>query len=530
MDEEHYGRIYIWNEGWSFSQYLEFKSTELERQTVIFTVPDGVTKLNVTSYLYPNDEPRNGEFYVKYYKVEKGRLATGNSENLVNYLQGSRMDNLSWWVERGGNVSLVSDPRMGKVVQYSRPSGGGDFEKLFNVTDKTSLANSCLVYMVIAKDMTGGGQWTFGGWDETVYALSSDTANKIHLGDGWFAYWTTFKSEATIGGDAFGINSIKGTWCFFDAGIYRGIEPPRNLFLDPGAVNYMKAALQGSTEINGGLMLTNLLMMRNYAGDQQAGMSGLDEDNVAFWGGGTYSDALADLAKIILRKDGSGQLAGGGVSWDTVGNTKFIGEVNATSGEFSGKVTAIEGKIGGFNIGGAGLTNNFNSEEAYIMFRYDPMGIVASIGTNTFPVSAQIRGAGRFENAQPDGRRNVGLAVSARNATDGNNFAIEMNGGFIGGFAVHTQQVGDNKNGMILEHDHCYISCYNTANLTLNLPDPGQAELGKIYYIRKINSAGVQLQGKIYTNVVNTNVWVQGYAVTMLINDGQYWVWNSFGY
>lgn len=54
-------------------------------------------------------------------------------------------------------------------------------------------------------------------------------------------------------------------------------------------------------------------------------ISGLDggSSNIGFWTGGSYTDALANIAKIILRKDGSGQLAGGNLSWDLLGKLLF---------------------------------------------------------------------------------------------------------------------------------------------------------------------------------------------------------------
>ena len=86
------------------------------------------------------------------------------------------------------------------------------------------------------------------------------------------------------------------------------------------AVRHVTEALQGSTEIEGGLLATNLLMMKDPDGNIRGGMSGLN-DNVGFWTGGTYAKALSMLAKIILRKDGSGHLAGGKINWDDKANT-----------------------------------------------------------------------------------------------------------------------------------------------------------------------------------------------------------------
>lgn len=96
------------------------------------------------------------------------------------------------------------------------------------------------------------------------------------------------------------------------------------------ALDYLKAALAGSTEIEGGLVGTNVVLLKTLAGAITAGMSGLSSDNIGFWAGGTYDDALVSLAKIILRKDGSGQLAGGKINWDAAGSMN-IGMFNIFS-------------------------------------------------------------------------------------------------------------------------------------------------------------------------------------------------------
>lgn len=77
------------------------------------------------------------------------------------------------------------------------------------------------------------------------------------------------------------------------------------------------------TEINGGLVLTSQIKMRD--GGQETGGLSADRDNVLLWGGGTYADALSNLAKVILRHDGSGQLAGGNIQWDTDGSLRVAG-------------------------------------------------------------------------------------------------------------------------------------------------------------------------------------------------------------
>ncbi|KAA6318052.1 hypothetical protein EZS27_031889 [termite gut metagenome] len=87
-----------------------------------------------------------------------------------------------------------------------------------------------------------------------------------------------------------------------------------------------KAVTDNFTTINGGLVMTTLIkMIRKIAGvDVETG--GLSAnikndsgyDNIILWGGGTYAQALANLAKIILRHDGSAKL--GKMTIDVNGN------------------------------------------------------------------------------------------------------------------------------------------------------------------------------------------------------------------
>jgi hypothetical protein len=55
-------------------------------------------------------------------------------------------------------------------------------------------------------------------------------------------------------------------------------------YTDDGSIKYLTNAIKnGSTEITGGLMLTNLLLMKNLGGIIRAGISGMDNDAVAFF-------------------------------------------------------------------------------------------------------------------------------------------------------------------------------------------------------------------------------------------------------
>lgn len=85
-------------------------------------------------------------------------------------------------------------------------------------------------------------------------------------------------------------------------------------------VEHLTAALKGTTEVIGGLLMTNVLMLKNEDGDVTAGLSGLlgtllSPENVLLWGGGTYAQALTHLAggaklPVLLTKNGIGSRIG----------------------------------------------------------------------------------------------------------------------------------------------------------------------------------------------------------------------------
>lgn len=102
------------------------------------------------------------------------------------------------------------------------------------------------------------------------------------------------------------------------------------------STEFITQAIQGSTDINGGLVATHLLMLKNNSNSVTSGVSGLSSDNIGFWSGGTYSEALNGSANTLIRKDGSGHFAGGNINWDVSGNIAFRGFVDAIGGRIGG--------------------------------------------------------------------------------------------------------------------------------------------------------------------------------------------------
>ena len=119
---------------------------------------------------------------------------------------------------------------------------------------------------------------------------------------------------------------------------------------DISSYKYLKEAFKGKTEVNGGLVVTNVLQLRqtsNASSPITAGISGLqgkansngvvdkdtyDVTSIAAWFGGPMVDkdiftdeqlnnkvAGTDYARSLFRHDGSGYLASGAIYWGTDG-------------------------------------------------------------------------------------------------------------------------------------------------------------------------------------------------------------------
>lgn len=123
-----------------------------------------------------------------------------------------------------------------------------------------------------------------------------------------------------------------------------------NIGIDINSYKYLKEAFKGKTEVNGGLVVTNVLQLRQTSDVNSpitAGISGLqgkanengvvDKDTyditaIAAWFGGPMVDkdiftdeqiknkvAGTDYARSLFRHDGSGYLASGAIYWGTDG-------------------------------------------------------------------------------------------------------------------------------------------------------------------------------------------------------------------
>lgn len=266
-----------------------------------------------------------------------------------NYLRSSRLNNLTGWSAVGGTPSLVTDAKFGTVVQWQRTSGSGEYQKQFTVVEKNSLANTDLVYFVLAKRVSETGGFNYGGWPDTNINLV--TGNQIDYGDGWVLYWRTIKSGSTIG-SAFGINSITGTWQFCYCGVslgnkFGGWQPAQ----EDVQSDYEGKISVAANEIN--------ITVNNLKDDlDQTGIKLTTKKIIATAQTFEFRGTGGQTGKTQVRVDGTLYAIDGrfeGTVYATDG--EFTGTVNATSGIFN-NVTIASGVIGKWNIDQWGLSTS----------------------------------------------------------------------------------------------------------------------------------------------------------------------------
>ena len=162
---------------------------------------------------------------------------------------------------------------------------------------------------------------------------AADTKGKATIVSAVGTKFTNFQSAYSAFYDKLGLaNAYITSKIYGDLGVVIG---------DVTSLAYLKKALMDApdTEINGGLVLTSLIGLRDTDGNTTAGINGITEKSakgggIAAWFGGEmvdkdYNDGSKTPANTIFRFDGSGYVAGGAIWWETDGRvhadpTSFI--------------------------------------------------------------------------------------------------------------------------------------------------------------------------------------------------------------
>lgn len=287
-----------------------------------------------------------------------GENVTFNGEN-VTY--GSSGASFSWsliedsaTVRALADASKAQDTADGKrrvfVIQPVPPYDIGDM--WVNATYGTQYAND-LLRCVTAKP--AGASFAITDWQ----LASKYTDDQALLDFKANAYVTQLTNGTLSSNINFATNSALSALSTAD----RASIDARAAEAHAATFDAIKQALNQGTLVDGGLVLTTLIGLRDQNNRIWSGISGAYNANargggIAAWYGGSMIDKevypYGDYAKSLFRMDGSGYVANGNISWDSTGLTQVsVSSVAASSITINGLNAATQSWV----------TSNFASKE-----------------------------------------------------------------------------------------------------------------------------------------------------------------------
>ena len=267
---------------------------------------------------------------------------------------------------------------------------------------------------------------------------------------------------------------------------------------DVTSLAYLKKALMDTpdTEINGGLILTSLIGLRDTGGNTTAGINGITEKSakgggIAAWFGGEmvdkdYNDGSKTPANTIFRFDGSGYVAGGAIWWGTDGRV----HADPTSFIISEK-----------NLG------------AYLTF-FEPTWKAGSAGTSVADL-VSLKPNAPFSKLGVSGDATFEGAITFHGISityDSTNKAIKIDGNLYatGGITAYgagtSTSTGGGLNGS--------VKSYSDA---LKLTSESLSEIASAYSIKQLSARITSLEGGSATSI---SVSGSGNAVTSVTKNG----------
>ena len=266
---------------------------------------------------------------------------------------------------------------------------------------------------------------------------------------------------------------------------------------DLAGYKYLKDALGQTTDIDGGLVMTTLLALRDGDGNVQSGINGAIDPNrgkksIATWWGGQmvdkdYNSGNLTPATSLIRFDGSGYLANGAIWWDVSGKV----HADPTSFIISEK-----------NLG------------AYLIF-FEPTWKEGSAGTSVADL-VSLKPNAPFSKLGVSGDATFEGAISFHGIKltyDSTNKAIKIDGNLYatGGITAYgagssTTGGGGGLNGS--------VKSYSSA---LKLTSESLSEIASAYSIKALDSRISSLEGGSATAI---SVSGSGNAVTSITKNG----------
>jgi hypothetical protein len=266
---------------------------------------------------------------------------------------------------------------------------------------------------------------------------------------------------------------------------------------DLAGYKYLKDALGQTTDIDGGLVMTTLLALRDGDGNVQSGINGAIDPNrgkksIATWWGGQmvdkdYNSGNLTPATSLIRFDGSGYLANGAIWWDVSGKV----HADPTSFIISEK-----------NLG------------AYLIF-FEPTWKAGSAGTSVADL-VSLKPNAPFSKLGVSGDATFEGAISFHGIKltyDSTNKAIKIDGNLYatGGITAYGAGASTTGGGGGLNGS---VKSYSSA---LKLTSESLSEIASAYSIKALDSRISSLEGG---SAMNVSVSGSGNAVTAISKSG----------
>jgi hypothetical protein len=318
---------------------------------------------------------------------------------------------------------------------------------------------------------------------------ASDTNGKATIVSAVGTKFTNFQSAYSAFYDKLGLANA-----YITSKIYGDLK--QNI-TDLAGYKYLKDALGQTTDIDGGLVMTTLLALRDGDGNVQSGINGAIDPNrgkksIATWWGGQmvdkdYNSGNLTPATSLIRFDGSGYLANGAIWWDVSGKV----HADPTSFIISEK-----------NLG------------AYLIF-FEPTWKEGSAGTSVADL-VSLKPNAPFSKLGVSGDATFEGAISFHGIKltyDSTNKAIKIDGNLYatGGITAYGAGASTTGGGGGLNGS---VKSYSSA---LKLTSESLSEIASAYSIKALDSRISSLEGG---SAMNVSVSGSGNAVTAISKSG----------
>ena len=309
--------LYAYN---SSGNWVSADSKVSWQTTFPFTwTPTTATRLEIGIRHSDNSTITADEAGIAKIKIEKGETATAWTLSPEDVQGGiDAISNL----EIGGR-NLLRGTSVPKTVGMYGSNGS------FLATTPLQAVN-----YIVSFDMTLTASFSFSWSDVLFLVYWNENITQYLITSGSYGVGTHHISVPFVPNSNFVGKKPNATF-YFNTAAYAGIMTVSNIKLEQGTIatdwtpapedtdylrNALNEATSGSTEINGGLILTK--MIQAGSGSTQAGLAGLANSLVALWAGANLSQAADGNAPIVIWRDGNAKF--GAVRINGMGSGELV--------------------------------------------------------------------------------------------------------------------------------------------------------------------------------------------------------------